>query len=156
MFWMYVFVTCFVSFFLGKLFKIHIDRQIVIRTTTYLKRCGCGDFPNCERRKTFVLDNSHVDQYNSHTRRDQIQWHLRRIYIVPRIDDVTTTIAMKKFVPEFGPRAAIVVEHVAFYRHRTWCVWLAISNDETVKSSHRMTSSTVTMYYNRRAKDDII
>ena len=59
-------------FFLGKLFKIRIDRQMIIRTTTYLKRHGCGDFPNCERRKTFVLDNSHVDQYNSYTHRDQI------------------------------------------------------------------------------------
>ena len=64
--------------------------------------------------KTFVLDNSHVDQYNSHTRRDQIQWHPRRIYIVPRIDNVTTAIATKKSVPEFGPHAAIVVELVAF------------------------------------------
>ena len=38
-------------FFLGKLFKIRIDRQMVIRTTTYLKRRGYGDCPNCERRK---------------------------------------------------------------------------------------------------------
>ena len=112
--------------FLGKLFKIRIDRQMVIRTTTYLKHRGCSDFPNCERRKTFVLDNSHVDQYNSYTRHDQIQWHPRWIYISSRVLMTSPRLSRRKIVSEFGPRGAIVVEHMAFCRHHTWRARLAI------------------------------
>ena len=57
------------------------------------------------------------------------------IYIVPRIDDVTTAIVTKKIVPEFGPCGASVVEHVAFCRHHTWHARLAKLHDETVKTS---------------------
>ena len=103
-------------FFLGNLYRSpNCNPNNDLSKTSRLRR-----FPKLRATKSFVLDNSHVDQYNSYTRRDQIQWHPRRIYIVPRIDDVTTAIAMKKFVPEFGSRGAIMVAHVAFYRHHTW------------------------------------
>ena len=108
-------------FFVGKLFKIRIDRQMVIRTTTYLKRRRCGNFPNCERRKTFVLDNTHVDQYNSYTCRDKIQWHPQWIYISSRTLMTSPRLSRQKNRPGIwstwpyrgGTRGVLSASHVA-------------------------------------------